>query len=118
MTAVRVALALLPVRAIHRATGWLPVASPRGETARAADVARAVRRARSVVPGATCLVEALAGVALLERRGHAAQLRLGFAMAEEAGIRGHAWVESGGRVVLGGDVAGHAPAAGLGWDRA
>ncbi|MSR22793.1 MAG: lasso peptide biosynthesis B2 protein [Gemmatimonadetes bacterium] len=69
-----------------------------GGTARPLDVARAAR----VVPGATCLVQALAAEWPIRRGGAAASLRFGVAKGD-GGLDAHAWLESGGRVLLGGD---------------
>ena len=63
----------------------------------------AVSVASVYVPGArSCLPRALATQSLLERRGVPARLRLGLAKSENGTIEGHAWVESDGRVVIGG----------------
>ena len=58
-------------------------------------------------PPATCLVQALAAAAMLRRRGHACQLRIGVrthGIAAGARLEAHAWVECDGRVAIG-DVA-------------
>ena len=68
----------------------------------------AVAAAGRRLPGArSCLPQALAARALLESSGRPARLRLG--VSREGPFRAHAWVESGGRVVVGGDVADFAP---------
>lgn len=60
-------------------------------------IAAAARR----VPGATCLVLALAGQTLMARHGYHGELRLGV-MRDSAGAFGaHAWVEYEGRAVIG-----------------
>ena len=66
-------------------------------------VVLAVSVASVYVPGArSCLPRALATQRLLERRGVPARLRLGLAKSDDGTIEGHAWVESEGRVVIGG----------------
>jgi hypothetical protein len=56
-------------------------------------------------------VRALVVSALLVRRGHAAQLRLGFVRSEGGALGGHAWVESDGLVFDDtGEASGYAPA--------
>ena len=60
----------------------------------------AVRSAARFVPGATCLPQALAAEAILRRRGHPADLRLGVTRGDH-GVEAHAWVESYGRVIVG-----------------
>jgi Transglutaminase-like superfamily len=56
------------------------------------------------VPGASCLTQALATRVLLADEGHSSTLRLGMARIEGR-LQAHAWLESGGAVVVGG--AGH-----------
>ena len=63
-----------------------------------ADVARAAH----LVPGATCLVQALAAQWLITRSGASSALRFGVAKGA-MGVEAHVWLESGGQVVLGGD---------------
>ena len=113
MVGIRVALSVLPVRAIRRALA-------RGRGARASSrelpgtVARAVFRASAAVPGATCLVEALALTALLERRGHAVRLVIGFGTGPLGSLEGHAWVETDGGV-FGAPRFAASPVAGSPW---
>jgi hypothetical protein len=59
-----------------------------------------------LVPGTTCLVRALAAQALLARRGHASQLRLGVARGSGRAFEAHAWLEQDGRVLVGGPLDG------------
>jgi hypothetical protein len=66
------------------------------------DVAWAVRRASRLIPRASCLTQALSAQLLLSRQGHTSQLRIGVAREQRNGLRAHAWLESGGRVVIGG----------------
>ena len=66
-------------------------------------IASLVSAAAGIVPQATCLTRALAAETLLRRYGHEASLRIGVAKGASAGLRAHAWVECGGRVVIGGD---------------
>ena len=54
------------------------------------------------VPKATCLAQALATQFLLQQAGHHARLHIGVTEAEGGGIKAHAWVESQGRVLIGG----------------
>ena len=59
--------------------------------------------AARVVPGRTCLTDALAADVMLCRRGHPSTLRLG--VRKHAGaavpVEAHAWVESDGAIVAG-----------------
>jgi hypothetical protein len=80
--------------------------APHGRIAWAVDVA-----ARSLRTAGPCLPSALAAHAILRRQGAPARLVLGVAKAGDANIDGHAWVECGGRTVLGGDVSEFVPLA-------
>jgi len=57
--------------------------------------------AQRVVPGATCLPQALAAEALLKRGGLPADLRIGVMKGASGKLLAHAWVESDGRIVVG-----------------
>lgn len=72
-----------------------------------AEVAWSVAAAARAVPGASCLTQALAGQALLARRGIASTVEVSLP-AGGAGFRPHAWLIAGGRVLLGGTAAEHA----------
>ncbi len=62
----------------------------------------AVRAASRFVPGASnCLVRALATQSLLGRFGYRSDLRIGVRKAADGGLAAHAWLESGGAVVIG-----------------
>ena len=64
------------------------------------EICHAVNIAAHYVPGASCLVKAQAGNAMLNRFGYAAEIKIGVAR-ESSYLRAHAWVEWDGRVVLG-----------------
>jgi hypothetical protein len=55
------------------------------------------------IPGASCLTRALAAETLLRWHGHDACLRIGVSKDASKRLRAHAWVESGGQIVIGGD---------------
>ena len=104
--AVRVGLWLLPVRTIGRLLSRL-TGNQRGlgDPLVPDRVARAVQRVSRVVPGATCLTQALAAQVLLERRGLPTRLRIGIRDRSQA-MQAHAWLESGGMTVIGGAPSG------------
>ena len=110
----RVGLLLTSFRRLRRSVER--IAPPRGTpdpTPGEADrIGWAVGSAARFVPDATCLPQALAAEAILRRRGHPADLRLG--VTREAGtVQAHAWVVSYGRVVVGdGDLERFAPLVG------
>ncbi len=61
----------------------------------------AITQAARLVPGATCIVQALAGRTLLHRNGHPAVLRLGVAREADTQLAAHAWLELNGNIVMG-----------------
>jgi len=107
MAAIRLGLWLLPFRTLRgilaRLTPAAPVwREPSGASVDADRIAWAVTRVSRFVPAGTCLTQALAAQLLLRRRGLSACLRIGVARGAEAQFLAHAWVESQGRVVVGG----------------
>jgi len=54
------------------------------------------------VPKTTCLAQALAAQLLLQRAGHQARLHIGVNYGIGGRIEAHAWVESQGRILIGG----------------
>ena len=117
LAAIRIGLAVLPYRRLHGLVDRLARVSPPHTLAPPAlpdRIAWAVTRASRAVPGATCLTQALAARVLLERGGHPARVRVGIGRAEGAPLVAHAWVESEGRIVLGGtDLARYTPLSAL-----
>lgn len=106
--AIRLGLWLLPMRVVGRALGAIvrrkPGSAP--DPSLAYRVSRAVGRASRMVPGATCLTQALAAQALLERYGLPTRLHIGLIRDEGQAVRGHAWVESQGAAVIGAAMSG------------
>jgi hypothetical protein len=68
-------------------------------------VAWAVTIASRYVPAASCLTQALVTKVLLGRLGHHAIVRIGVARSEQGEFQAHAWVESNGKIVIGGSEA-------------
>ena len=105
--AVRLGLWILPFRMVCRlvARAGRPRAGremrPRSDVAR---IGRAVEISARSVPAATCLAQALVAHALLSRRGHASQVRIGVAKDALGKLEAHAWTESNGAIVVGGSV--------------
>ena len=65
-----------------------------------------VGAAARLIPGAnTCLPKALVADLILARHGFDASLRIGATKSPEGALEAHAWVESDGRVVLGGQAS-------------
>jgi len=69
----------------------------------AEEIARIVEVASRRMPWLkTCLAQALAAQVLLTRRGYPALLRIGVARGDQGEFQAHAWVESRGKVLIGG----------------
>ncbi|KKN63847.1 hypothetical protein LCGC14_0497770 [marine sediment metagenome] len=75
------------------------------------EIAWSVSATARLVPGATCLTQALAGDWLLARRGRTGEIQLSLPVGEASeGFRPHAWLICNGHIVLGGtqaDYDGH-----------
>jgi len=103
-----VAVRILPYRLLPRGIARLRVRG-RGPRLDAAQCSRAVQRASRLIPGATCLPQALAAACLLRRDGVASILNIGVRLDRGRGFHAHAWLESCGLVVAGaGEAVGHA----------
>ncbi len=100
---MRIGVSLLPFRTVRRLA---VLAARRPAHARRAVAPRdrtvwAVRSVAQRVPGATCLVQALAAHALLSRHGHSARLCLGVRRGEGQAFEAHAWVEDDEHILIG-----------------
>ncbi|TPI48799.1 lasso peptide biosynthesis B2 protein [Mesorhizobium sp. B2-9-1] len=71
-------------------------------------VAWGVAAAARLVPGASCLTQALAGQYLLARQGSASKISIGIEQGTGSELKAHAWLMSGNHIVLGGSVKGFA----------
>jgi hypothetical protein len=98
----RLATRMLPFPSARAAARRL---QPPGRFAASLPVERviwAVDTASRAIPGMkNCLVQAMAAEAMLARAGHACELRIGAAKNEAREFVAHAWLESGGRVLIG-----------------
>jgi Transglutaminase-like superfamily len=102
---VRLGLWLLPFRVMRQVlakSGREQFAFPVGESGVADRIAWAVSVTSRYVPAATCLTQALATKFLLVRCGHPSRVRIGVGRGDSGKFQAHAWVESDGRVVIGG----------------
>jgi hypothetical protein len=108
--AIRLGLWLFPFRFVHGSVeraalrAKQPVAHSRDDTDNIVWAVTAVSRR---IPGATCLTQALASRVLLSRAGIPALLRIGVGRSETGAFAAHAWVESNGRIVIGGAESRH-----------
>jgi len=108
IAAARVRLALLPFRA---GKGYLRSRKAGSAEAWIPDrIAWAVDVASRNLGNATCLARALAAHGMLASRGFSSCVSIGVAAGEESGPRkgliAHAWLEFGGRILLGGPDVG------------
>ncbi|MDX8458668.1 lasso peptide biosynthesis B2 protein [Mesorhizobium humile] len=71
-------------------------------------VAWGVAAAARLVPGASCLTQALAGQYLLARQGSASKISIGIEKGTGNELKAHAWLMSGNHIVLGGSIKGFA----------
>jgi hypothetical protein len=106
--AVRVGLWILPfqqLRDLLSKRRHNPGATNRKDRVLVEKITSSVRRMSRFVPAATCLTQALVVVTLLERAELPAALRIGVARGVSGELEAHAWVESFGNVVIGGNDA-------------
>lgn len=103
--AIRLALRLIPFRRVIAAVNRQSNSRIRGR-ARTRFTPEQLARAVSMTSGrlfrdAPCLTQAFAVKVLYCRRGLPASVRIGVRRLPESGFEAHAWVESGGCVVIG-----------------
>lgn len=105
LLAMRVLLRLLPFKTTLRLIDALSPRPPE-ETLfnpeRARRIASAVGAMAERLPGTRCLPQALAARCLLGWYRLPCRLQIGVAKAESGRLEAHAWVESGGTVLVGG----------------
>jgi len=105
---VRILLWLLPFRRLVWLVERTALRSARVAPVRLLEdtnvnIAWGVATAARYVPRATCLTQALAAQWLFAWFGHPTLLRIGVAKGNDKALRAHAWLESEGRVVVGGE---------------
>src|SRR5687768_3360335 len=93
---VRIAIAVLPFRVVHRAVDAALRRRRRAPDVPQGRIASAVAGVARRVPGATCLIQVVAAALLSAWHGHPAALRLGVAKSKGR-VVAHAWLESEGR---------------------
>ncbi len=106
----RVALICLP---FHRIAAWLgspgtetPLAADPEQVVMATEIGRAVARISRIVPwDGRCLVQALAAMGMLRRRGLEGTVRFGAARDGSGELSAHAWLRFGPCIVTG--ASGH-----------
>jgi hypothetical protein len=91
---------VMPCRAQFLMQAHRVLSQPRRAASSSEEISRAVDVAARFVPGATCLVKAQVGCAMLNRFGYAAKIRLGV-LKNLSKLEAHAWVECDGLVMMG-----------------
>ena len=111
VVSIRLALSFLPFSWLRRALDggkavrfaglvWLARVTVLGER-----IPWMVKTAARLVPGATCLTQAMAAELLFGLCGEPAETCFGVSR-KDGQLEAHAWVESGGKVILGAAEAG------------
>ena len=104
---VRALLAIVPFRTVLRWAGKR-TSLPTPTSAREAELCRMIWAVdvvgRRLLPRRPCLTQAVIVHRLLLRSGRPAELRIGVRRGADRQLEAHAWVESGGAVVIGGKV--------------
>ena len=112
--AIQLGLWLLPFPKLRRLLQKVSQANIELQEVNSATVGRiawAVAVVSRYIPGARCLAQALATQVLLGRRGCRSKLCIGVARNQQGQLSAHAWVESQGRIVIGGlgDMSRYTP---------
>jgi hypothetical protein len=102
---VRLGLTLLSYNKVRRMVTRLDAREPAdiGDLRR---VAWGVAAAARLVPGASCLTQALSGQYLLARQGSTSKISIGIERNAGTELKAHAWLMSGDHIVLGGSLSG------------
>ena len=103
---VRLTLSFLPFRVVRQIptrlqTPWLRYIAGNPER-----LIWAVTATARHVPGATCLTQALTAQMLYGSQGISAITRFGVLRGESGRLEAHAWLEAGGKIVLGASEPG------------
>lgn len=99
LVVVRLALTFSTYRNIER---HVAPAAPRTNGVGAGRIAWAVRHMAPLVPGATCLTQALAAQHMMHKAGKASTIRIGVKQGDDGQVAAHAWLVWDGKVVIGG----------------
>lgn len=105
---IKLGLRLLPFKTLRHLLTRIPESPTSTPEARAFvdEVVWVIEIASQHLPGnKTCLIRALAAQVLLARRGYPALLHLGVLKSEGGKFQAHAWLESEGEVLIGGEEA-------------
>jgi hypothetical protein len=104
LVAIRVALALIPLRALRNVLAWRlrkKSVAPRPAAPTLQQIIWAIQCATRLVPGTTCLVQGLAALRLGISAGYPVTMNIGTTKEVNGALKAHAWVEYQGQVILG-----------------
>jgi Transglutaminase-like superfamily len=100
---IRLGMALLPFSTLRKLLYRFRSILGRGEKEFSEDrLVWSVGVVSHYIPKATCLAQAITTQILLQQAGHQACLHIGVTEADKGGLKAHAWVESQGKVLIGG----------------
>jgi hypothetical protein len=102
VAAIRLGLWTISFRRLQRILNRAAAKRPQAEAVSVERAVWAVQVASRRVPGASCLTQAMAAQTLLRRGGQASRLWIGVAKDLDRKFKAHAWIETQGRVLLGG----------------
>lgn len=105
VAATRIGLTVVGFKRLSK-WGQSVTASDLGKQAGYSDLHRigaAISRASRLIPGASCLTQALAARYYLRQLGLDSELRIGVAKDETGRFTAHAWLDCRGMTVVGGD---------------
>lgn len=112
---IRASLALFSLKRIRQTLHSLAQQHPTPRRTSIANLTHAVQAVGRRTPGATCLVNGLAGHYLLSCNGYEPTLHIGVKKGDDNSLAAHAWVCIGQQVVIGAidDLATYIPFPGL-----
>ena len=99
----RVALTFAAYGTVRRAVDRVTPRRDAGSRMTIQECSRALQRASRVLIGTRCLARAVAGECLLRREGWASAVMLGVEVDARGQLEAHAWLESAGEIVTGGE---------------
>lgn len=100
---IRLGLLVLPFRILWRIVTRMEEARRRRffKAATCQQIRWAVDVASRHIPSATCLTQALSAKVIFGKYGYDADLKIGVAKDAESNLAAHAWLEIGGKIVIG-----------------
>ena len=104
---IRIMLKYLTLASVHRAVVVVSAVWRSRRACAPCRIARAIEKTACLIARSNCLIQALAGQALLARYGYKAYLTVGVARNEGVKLEAHAWVTSKDQILIGGSDISH-----------